>query len=98
METEEIIPEGGGRFYTIPNCSSTPAKPKSLIEWAEENLIKIEVQDCPIADTGDHGSLWIVEDCDNRKSYGETLESAILDAQKDDEDPTRSDYVPPEFR
>lgn len=70
----------------------------SLLEWADENLLKAECITHAIADTGDYDSMWHVEDCDGRKSYGPTLTEAIRDAMKGDDDPTRYDYVPPEFR
>ena len=68
------------------------------LEWAEENLLKAKCVTSEIADTGDYDSIWHVEDCDGRKSFGHTLTEAIQDAMKDDDDPTRYDYVPLEFR
>ena len=75
-----------------------PATSCSLLEWADENLLKAECITSEIADTGDYDSMWHVEDCDGRKSYGQTLTEAIQDGMKGDDDPTRYDYVPPEFR
>lgn len=78
--------------------SGRPAANCSLLEWADKNLLKAECVTHAIADTGDYDSMWHVEDCDGRKSYGQTLTEAIRDAMKEDDDPTRYDYVPPEFR
>ena len=77
------------------DCSATSC---SLLEWADENLLKADCITSEIADTGDYDSMWHVEDCDGRKSFGDTLTNAIRDAMKGDDDPSRYDYVPPEFR
>ena len=63
----------------------------SLLEWVNDNLLKAECVAYAIADTGDHGSLWHVEDYDGRMSYGQTFIEAIQDAMKSDNDPTRYD-------
>ena len=70
----------------------------SLLEWADENILKAECVTREIADTGDYDSQWVVTDIDSRNSYGETLSDAIKDAMKCNDDPTRYDYTPPEFR
>ena len=75
-----------------------PSKETSLLEWADEEIAKAEYITYEIADTGDYDSWWHVEEHDGRKSYGQTLTEAIEDAMKGDDDPTRFDYVPPEFR
>lgn len=84
----ELKDAGGG-------CSAVSC---SLLEWADENLIKAECLTREIADTGDYDSQWVVTDLDARDSYGETLLDTIKDAMKGDDNPARYDYVPPEFR
>jgi hypothetical protein len=87
----------GRKLCPTPEREGLGSPSCSLLEWADENLLKAECITSEIADTGDYVSMWHVEDCDGRKSYGQTLTEAIQDAMKGDDDPTRYDYVPPEL-
>lgn len=69
-----------------------------LLEWADENILECKCVTSSLGDTGDFTSHWEITDNNGRQSFGETLTDAIFDAMKDDEDPSRYDYVPKEFR
>jgi hypothetical protein len=72
--------------------------PYSLLEWATENIASMRYEAHPIADTGDYSEQFHVVDHDGRESWGESYADAIEQAQMDENDKRRMDYVPPEFR
>ena len=71
---------------------------KELIEWANEEVAKVECQTYEIADTGDNDSIYECTTFEQKKGFGKTFIEAIIDAQKSKNDPSKWDYVPPEFR
>jgi len=86
---------------------STPCCASSLLEWLDENAAELVVETYAIADTGDYGHHWCVyeqlaapKSRDTRKAmgWGTTPKAALEDAMKGPDDPTKYDYIPPEFR
>ena len=85
-----------------------PATGSALLEWLDNNAAELVVESWPIADTGDYDSAWAVyeETIDGAVSrskreamgWGKTPAEAIRDAMKSEDDPTKYNYVPPEFR
>ena len=88
-------------------CSATPCCASSLLEWLDENAAELVVEIYEIADTGDYDHHWCVYEQlaaprsrDTRKAmgWGTTPKAALEDAMKGPDDPTKYDYIPPEFR
>ena len=90
---------------------STTCCASSLLDWLDDNACELVAESYPIADTGDYDGAWVVYNepspvnAINRSSkprqpmgWGRTPAAAIRDAMKGPEDPTKYDYVPPEFR
>ena len=85
-----------------------PTTGSDLLEWLDNNAAELVVESWAIADTGDHDSAWAVyeETIDGAVSrskretmgWGKTPAEAIRDAMKGEDDPTKYNYVPPEFR
>lgn len=67
------------------------------MEWADENLREISIQAAWMALPDDDG-IWKAVDLEGRESYGVSIMEAIRDAQRDDDDPERWTYIPPEYR
>lgn len=97
LETE--TPQPTGRLgLTTPSCS--------LLKWLDDNAAQLTVESWAIADTGDYDHHWAVYESlppkglDKRTALGigSTPALAIEDAMKDDDDPTKYSYIPPEFR
>lgn len=83
----------------------------SLLEWLDDHACELVAESYPIADTGDYDGAWVIYDepspvnSINRSSkprqpmgWGRTPAEAIRDAMKGADDPTKYDYVPPEYR
>lgn len=85
-----------------------PITGSDLLEWLDEHACELVMESWAIADTGDYDSAWVVYDEPspiNRSSkprqpmgWGRTPAAAIRDAMKGEDDPTKYNYVPPEFR
>ncbi len=76
---------------------------KGLLDWLESECYDLRCEDVP--SFGDDADIiWVVishhmgKPKERYEGYGKTPERAIRDAMKSKEDPTRWDYVPPEFR
>lgn len=74
---------------------------KGMFEWLEEHATGVVAETHSIADTGDYSVQWVVYNCEPKPEaigWGDTAEEAIRDAMKDPEDPTKYNYIPPEYR
>jgi hypothetical protein len=74
-----------------------------LLDWLNEECCSLMPLAYPTGG-GDHDVIWAViryqmaEPCQVTIGQGRTATAAIEDAMKDADDPTRWDYVPPQFR
>lgn len=74
-----------------------------LLDWLNEECCGLLPLAYPTGG-GDHDVIWTViryqmaTPCEVTIGQGHTAMAAIEDAMKDANDPTRWDYVPPEFR
>ena len=75
---------------------------RELFDWLDEEASELVCETWAIADTGDYDSQWVVyEEYGKRRKaigWGSTPDKAIQDAMKDSEDPTKYNYIPPEYR
>ena len=69
-----------------------------LLEWMEDHASRLESVDHPNCDAGDYSTTWTVYECEDAIGFGETPSKAIQDAMKGPDDPSKWDYIPPEFR
>lgn len=69
----------------------------SFLKFLEDNILRIEAKTYPIADTGDHTTIWEVEDCDRKMGFGETISEALEDVKKSKDDKTKWGYTPKEL-
>ncbi len=95
--TTDFLPSDGA------SCSAS-----SLLEWLGDNACELISESYAIADTGDYDGAWVVYDKErdaNKKGrnrepigWGDSPEAAIRDAMKGEDDPTKYNYVPPQYR
>lgn len=90
---------------TEPPAPAEPPTLEGCMDWLEDNADTLTYESWQIADTGDYGGAWMVYTTNGNPNikptllgHGDSPLAALVDAMKGDDDPTKMDFVPLEFR